>query len=83
MLKRNFMFTIVKHAQHPVWEHHFLVDPKVEGVPPKMSAMYTHAGRAEKVHLIYEDKNEAKADCKRLNQSNVRGDYAVCPVVLG
>lgn len=73
-------FTIVKHAGS-LWNYYWLEDPK-DGVDESSSAFFSHSGKMAGVELSYsiDDLPLAEQHCKKLNESNPCGDYAICPV---
>ena len=71
------MFIIVKHAK--CWHEYFEQDPAL-GCHPSYSAHTTYSGKELGVKSSYDNEEEAKVDCEKLNQSNPSGCYGVCPV---
>ena len=75
-------YIIVKNAGS-AWQHYFMEDPKQGKVHITYSASDTHTGMVLGIKEKYDDKAEAEIDCKRLNEANPCGDYAVCDLLPG
>lgn len=70
-------YIIVKNAG-PSWEHYFLEDPKLDAVHPSYSCHESFTAMTLEIKPKYEDFEEAKEDCKKLNKANPIGDYDIC-----
>jgi len=73
-------YTIVKHAGS-TWGEYFSEDPKEDVVHPSYSCHKTYTAEKFSVKQVYENHSEATEDCKRLNEDNPVGDYAVCKLM--
>ena len=74
-------YVIVKRAGK-TWETYWEEDPKVTGALAEHSAAFTLSGVRNGVAAKYEDEKTAQSDCKRLNEANPEGDYAVCKLAI-
>ena len=79
IFKDSGMYIIVKHAGVG-WKHHFDKDPK-QGAHISFSATSTYTGQKLGIQLAYFNREQALADCLRMNEDNPTGNYAVCPVL--
>lgn len=75
------LFIIVKNAGVISWRHYFLEDPKAGPVHPTYSCHETYTGKELGIKPSYEDFIEAEAHCKKLNEVNPVGDYAICQLM--
>ncbi len=74
-------YIIVKRAGK-TWDTYWEEDPKVTGALAEYSAAFTLPGVKNGIVERYDDEQVAEADCKRLNEANPEGDYAVCKLAI-
>jgi hypothetical protein len=75
-------FIIVKNAQRPIWKHYFDSDPQ-KGFPATMSCHTSYSGVQCGILDRYSDYGSAVLACRKINDFNPLGYYAVCPEDIG
>lgn len=73
-------YVIVKHAAKHASHVYFEENPR-KGVDISFSAHETSSGEKLNIQPFYTEKETAEADCKKINEYNPSGEYAVCPVI--
>lgn len=73
-------YGIVKFAMH--WgDYGWKTDPAITGVHQDDVASCTPSGSSVGILPSYHDKLAADIDCKKMNDFNPSGYYAVCPIM--
>jgi hypothetical protein len=72
-------YIIVKYAG--LYDIQSQDDPRIKGATLDESCCFTHTGRSLDLRQMYDTPEDAEKDCKRINEYNPSGYYAVCPLI--